>query len=52
MNPTLVAPDLRTMSLRGVQTQRATTVTSAMHGLVRGDPRTRDEFLTLALGRA
>jgi GTP cyclohydrolase I len=40
------------MSLRGVQTQGAKTVTSALHGLVRDDPRTREEFLTLAHGRA
>ena len=33
------------MSLRGVQKQGATTVTSALHGLVRDDPRTRQEFL-------
>jgi GTP cyclohydrolase I len=35
------------MSLRGVQTLGATTVTSALHGLVRDDPRTRQEFLAL-----
>ncbi len=35
------------MSLRGVQTPRATTVTSALHGLIRDDPRTRQEFLSL-----
>ena len=35
------------MSLRGVQKQGATTVTSALHGLVRDDPRTRQEFLAL-----
>ena len=40
------------MSLRGVQTQGAKTVTSALHGLVRDDPRTREEFLTLAHRRA
>jgi GTP cyclohydrolase I len=40
------------MSLRGVQTPGAKTVTSALHGLVRDDPRTREEFLTLAHGRA
>jgi GTP cyclohydrolase I len=39
------------MSLRGVQTQGAKTVTSALHGLVRDDPRTREEFLTLVHGR-
>ena len=35
------------MSLRGVQKQGATTITSALHGIVRDDPRTRQEFLTL-----
>jgi GTP cyclohydrolase I len=35
------------MSLRGVQKQGATTITSALHGLVRDDPRTRQEFLAL-----
>ena len=40
------------MSLRGVQTQGARTVTSALSGLLRDDPRTREEFLTLAHGRA
>ena len=35
------------MSLRGVQKFGATTVTSALHGLVRDDPRTRQEFLEL-----
>ena len=36
------------MSLRGVQKFGAKTVTSALHGLVRDDPRTRQEFLALA----
>ncbi len=36
------------MSLRGVQKPGALTVTSALHGLVRDDPRTREEFLALA----
>jgi GTP cyclohydrolase I len=40
------------MSLRGVQTPGAKTVTSALHGLVRDDPRTREEFLTRTHGRA
>jgi GTP cyclohydrolase I len=40
------------MSMRGVQKQRAKTVTSALHGIVRDDPRTRDEFLSLTGGRA
>jgi GTP cyclohydrolase I len=35
------------MSLRGVQKLGATTVTSALHGLVRDDARTRQEFLAL-----
>jgi GTP cyclohydrolase I len=38
------------MSLRGAQKQGATTVTSALHGLVRDDPRTRQEFLALTGG--
>jgi GTP cyclohydrolase I len=39
------------MSLRGVQKPGSRTVTSALHGLVRDDPRTREEFLSLAGGR-
>jgi GTP cyclohydrolase IA len=39
------------MSMRGVQKPGAKTVTSALHGLVRDDPRTRDEFLSLTGGR-
>lgn len=39
------------MSLRGVQKPGARTVTSALHGLVRDDPRTRDEFLSLTGGK-
>lgn len=35
------------MSLRGVQKAGATTVTSALLGQVRDDPRTRSEFLAL-----
>ena len=35
------------MSLRGVQKVGAKTVTSALHGLVRDDARTRQEFLAL-----
>jgi GTP cyclohydrolase IA len=35
------------MSLRGVQAGGARTVTSALHGLVRHDERTRSEFLAL-----
>jgi len=35
------------MSLRGVRAAGARTVTSALDGLLREDPRTRQEFLTL-----
>jgi GTP cyclohydrolase I len=35
------------MSLRGVQKFGARTITSTLHGLVRDDPRTRQEFLAL-----
>jgi GTP cyclohydrolase I len=40
------------MSMRGVQKPGAKTVTSALHGLVRDDPRTREEFLSLTGRRA
>jgi len=36
------------MSLRGTTKPGTRTVTSALHGLVRDDPRTRQEFLHLA----
>ncbi|WP_372789782.1 GTP cyclohydrolase I FolE [Paraconexibacter sp.] len=36
------------MSLRGVQKRGTKTVTSALHGLIRDDLRTRQEFLALA----
>ncbi len=36
------------MSLRGVHKAGSRTVTSALHGLVREDQRTRHEFLALA----
>jgi GTP cyclohydrolase I len=36
------------MSLRGVQKFGSQTVTSALHGLIRDDARTRQEFLALA----
>jgi len=39
------------MALRGVQKPGARTVTSALHGLVREDSRTRQEFLDLAMRR-
>ena len=35
------------MSLRGVQKPGAKTVTSSLHGLIRDDARTRQEFLAL-----
>ena len=35
------------MTLRGVQATGARTVTSALHGLLRSDPRSRQEFLAL-----
>jgi GTP cyclohydrolase I len=38
------------MALRGVRKTGSRTVTSALHGLVRDDPRTREEFLRLATG--
>ena len=40
------------MSLRGVQKPGARTITSALHGAVRDDPRTRQEFLALTGGLA
>ena len=35
------------MSLRGVRARGARTTTSALHGLLREDPRSRLEFLSL-----
>lgn len=40
------------MSLRGVQASGSITVTSALHGLLRNDARSRSEFFTLAGVRA
>jgi GTP cyclohydrolase I len=40
------------MMMRGVQKQNSQTVTSAVRGLFRSDARTREEFLSLAHGRA
>jgi GTP cyclohydrolase I len=40
------------MALRGVEKPGSTTVTSALLGSVRNDPRTREEFLALARGNA
>jgi GTP cyclohydrolase I len=36
------------MSLRGVRPTGARTATSAVHGLLRNDPRSRQEFFSLA----
>ncbi len=38
------------MMMRGVEKQNSRTVTSALRGVFRDDPRTRDEFLRLAHG--
>ncbi len=38
------------MTLRGVRKPGTKTVTSALHGVVRDDPRTRQEFLALVKG--
>ncbi|HVE91238.1 MAG TPA: GTP cyclohydrolase I FolE [Actinomycetota bacterium] len=35
------------MTLRGARARGSMTVTSALHGAIRNDPRTRQEFLTL-----
>jgi len=40
------------MTMRGVQKPGARTVTSTLHGLLRDDSRTREEFLTLVHGRS
>jgi GTP cyclohydrolase I len=40
------------MMMRGVQKQNSQTVTSAVRGLFRSDPRTREEFLSLAQSRS
>ena len=39
------------MSLRGVRARGSTTMTSALHGLIREDPRSRAEFFALAGAR-
>ncbi|HET7311112.1 MAG TPA: GTP cyclohydrolase I FolE [Mycobacteriales bacterium] len=40
------------MTLRGVRAQGSSTVTSALLGVLRDDPRTRAEFLSLATTRS
>jgi GTP cyclohydrolase I len=47
----LVEAEHTCMSLRGVQKFGALTVTSALQGQIRDDPRTRQEFLALTEGR-
>jgi GTP cyclohydrolase IA len=39
------------MMMRGVEKQNSKTITSAVRGVFRDDPRTRDEFLSLAYAR-
>ena len=39
------------MMMRGVEKQNSKTITSAVRGLFRSDPRTREEFLRLALSQ-
>ena len=39
------------MAMRGVEKQTSKTVTSAVRGSFRDDPRTRDEFLRLTMAR-
>ncbi len=38
------------MSMRGVQASGSRTITSSVHGLLREDPRSRQEFFALARG--
>jgi GTP cyclohydrolase I len=40
------------MSLRGAKADGARTVTAALHGRLRDDPKTRAEFLSLTRDRA
>jgi GTP cyclohydrolase IA len=40
------------MMMRGVEKQSSKTITSALRGTFRSDPRTREEFLSLARGRS
>jgi GTP cyclohydrolase I len=39
------------MMMRGVEKQNSRTVTSALRGIFRDDPKTREEFLGLVSGR-
>lgn len=47
----VIEAEYQCMFLRGVRTLGARTATSALHGLVRYDPRTREESLSLTGGR-
>ena len=40
------------MMMRGVEKQSSKTITSALRGIFRSDPRTREEFLALARGKS
>ena len=40
------------MMMRGVEKQSSKTITSALRGTFRSDPRTRDEFLSLVRGKS
>jgi GTP cyclohydrolase I len=40
------------MLMRGVEKQSSKTITSALRGIFRSDPRTREEFLSLARGKS
>jgi GTP cyclohydrolase I len=44
----LIRAEHACMTLRGVQARGSSTVTSALHGALRDDPRSREEFLSLA----
>ena len=46
----LIAAQHACMNLRGARARDATTITSAMHGTLRTDARSRQEFLALARG--
>lgn len=48
----VIEADHLCMSLRGVHAHGARTVTSALRGLIRDDPRTRSEFLALTRTRS
>jgi GTP cyclohydrolase IA len=47
----IIAAEHLCMSLRGAQKAGSRTVTSALRGSVKEDPRTRQEFLSLAYGQ-